>query len=367
MNRPGQAKRLQSPPKYGFVAVLVISVCLGLSVPGGASLRSDADDRAREGMATIDSLLQIPDPQAAARTAAQLWQQMGDNPIYGWQLEGRLGVALMLADEPEAALPHLESVIRQQPREASHHRNLGAVLLQLNRRGRALSEYATAVELDPGNAALRQEHGQVLLSFRDTKGAAKELHLARELCGGCPEIDQPLASLYLMQKDFYRAVPALRRLHLRAPTTETRRILVAAMAQANQDSQLVAFIAALPASGRSTTEWRLLVEGEGRLGLAAHSLGAVKALRADSGPVPVAAEAKFWGQVALNLLAAENFTDGLRSVDQAIALAPDNVVYRNNRVVLLTRMGRDTEAREEWARVLELDPSLESTATKDQP
>jgi len=49
---------------------------------------------------------------------------------------------------------------------------------------------------------------------------------------------------------------------------------------------------------------------------------------------------------------------GLAAVDRAIAVAPEKVVHHNNRVVLLTRLGRDAEARQEWALVLRLDPGL---------
>ena len=342
-----------------YCTVLVLIWAWGLlSGAASASIRSDANDAARHGLATVDSLLQIPAPQEAVQTARRLWNTLGENPIYGAQLEGRLGLALMLADQPEQALPHLENVVRQHPREADHHRNLGAVLLRLNRRGRALSEYASAVELDPDNAELRREHGQMLLSFRDTRGAARELHLASELCGGGPGGDQPLASLYLMQQKFELAVPPLRRLYERAPDTESRRILVAAMSRAGNDSLLVEFLSAGSAAERSTAEWRLLVEGEGRLLGQKYSRQAVAELRADAAPLAIVDEAEFWGQVALNLLAAEKFADGLRAADQAVALAPDNVVYRNNRVVLLTRLGRDDEARAEWEKVLALDPSL---------
>ena len=359
MNRTNRRKH---PPKghigfYGTILVL-IGVWALSSDPASATIRSDANDAAQRGLATVDSLLQVPAPQEAVQTARRLWKTLGDNPIYGAQLEGRLGLALMLADQPEQALPHLENVVRHHPREADHHRNLGAVLLRLNRRGRALSAYASAVELDPDNAELRREHGQMLLSFRDTRGAARELHLASELCGGCPEVDQPLASLYLMQQKFALAVPHLRRLYERAPDTDSRRILVAAMSRAGNDSLLVEFLAAGPPADRSTAEWRLLIEAEGRLSGQKFSLQAVADLRADAAPLAVVDEAEFWGQVALNLLAGEKFADGLRAADQAVALAPENVVYRNNRVVLLTRLGRDDEAREEWEKVLALDPSL---------
>ena len=67
---------------------------------------------------------------------------------------------------------------------------------------------------------------------------------------------------------------------------------------------------------------------------------------------------RHWGKVSYNLLLANLNEASLRAVDRAIIFAPDNVVFRNNRVVLLTRLGRHDEAKEEWNRVLELDPGL---------
>jgi Flp pilus assembly protein TadD len=313
----------------------------------------------------VDSLLAVPAPEPALAAARDLWRVWAEHPVYGWQIEGRLGLALLVAGQPAAAVPHLENTVRRHPREAAHHRNLGAALLQLNRRGRALSEYQAAVELEPGRADLRREYGQLLLSFGDTKRAAREILTARQLCGNCPEMDEPLASLYLMEEDFPQAVPPLRRIYERKPDPAHRQALVAAVAQAGDDSVLVATLEGLPGADFTTAEWRLLIEAEGRLGRWDHSLQAASLLTGGPEAVPaaIAGEAPFWGQAALNLLAARMYAAGLAAADRAIALAPAEVVYRNNRVVLLTRLGRDTEARQEWKRVLALDPSL----AQDEP
>lgn len=342
----------------GLAGVLLVICSLWQVHPTLAQSRRDTYDAARRGLATIDSLLAVPAASAAVDRARDLWLTVGDDPVYGWQVESRLGLALLLADEPKAALPHLESVARQQPGEALHHRNLGAALIQLRRRGRALAEYRTAVELAPDNPDLRRELGQLLLAFGDTKQAARELAVARRLCGGCPELDQPLASLYLREKDYTRAVAPLARLFERDPRPAIRQTLVAALANAGQDSSLMAVVGTVPPGDRSEQEWRLLVEAEGRFGGQAHSLLAATALTAgDTTQVPEAVlhSAPFWGQVALNLLVAGQYLPGLAAVDQAVALEPREIVYRNNRVVLLQRLGREAAARQEWQRVQDLE------------
>ena len=67
---------------------------------------------------------------------------------------------------------------------------------------------------------------------------------------------------------------------------------------------------------------------------------------------------RFWGRVSLNLLETGQYQEGLEAADKAISLDPENVVYRNNRVVLLLKLGRRQEADREWEEVLRLDPSL---------
>jgi len=338
----------------------VIVLCSLLAGAALADRRADDNLKAERGLARLDSLLQVPEPEKAVEVARHLQSTIGEHPVYGWQIAGRLGLALLLTGEPEMAVPLLENAALQHPGEAAYHRNLGSALLQLNRRGRALSEFQVAVELAPGDPVLRQEYGQMLLSFGDIRAASRELHLARELCDGCEEMDRPLASLYLLQESFDLAVPLLRRLHQREPSAEARHTLVAAMSRAGDDSLLMDFLSALPAGERAAAEWRLLVEAEGRRGGSTHSLVVVKQLRAlaaDEELPSTLGDDHLWGQVALNLLAVGEFNRGLLAVDHAIALAPDNVVYRNNRVVLLTRLGRDNDARAEWEKVLALDPS----------
>ncbi|MCB1184504.1 tetratricopeptide repeat protein [bacterium] len=307
----------------------------------------------------MDSLLQAGVPTAAVAEARRLSARVGDDPVYGWQVTGRLGLALLASGEAAAALPHLEDIVRHLPRDAVHHRNLGAALLQLDRRGRALSEYQVAVELDPADPELRREYGQMLLAFRDLRRAGRELHTARELCGGCPATDEPLASYHLLAGEPAAAVPYLQRIQARNPSPEHRRTLLAALVAAGQDSAVVALIGTGEAERRPADEWRLLVEAEGRLADLPTTREVAAGLAANPERVPraVAGDDRFWGTVALNLIGAAAWDDALRAVDRAIALAPDAVVHRNNRVVVLTALGRHDEARAEWERVRRLDPT----------
>jgi tetratricopeptide (TPR) repeat protein len=72
----------------------------------------------------------------------------------------------------------------------------------------------------------------------------------------------------------------------------------------------------------------------------------------------------FWGRVSLNLLESDHFQAGLEAADRAISIDGGNVVYRNNRVVLLLKLDRPQEAAREWEEVLRLDPSLAKEETE---
>ena len=344
-------------------AGLIVVLALLAAASAGAIPRDAARAQALAGLARVDSLLADGDADSAVAVARGLVRQLGDDPAWGWQIDGRLGVALLAAGQPAEAVPLLEDASRRQPRDPAPHRNLGAALLQLNRRGRALSEYQVAVELDPTDPDLRREYGQMLLAFRDLRRAGRELYAARELCGGCPELDQPLASYHLLAGQPAEAVPFLETVYGREPTAETRTTLLAALNDAGADSALAALIAAGPESGRSTDEWRLLVEAEGRLGQAVTARRMADLLPNEATlPAAIARDDRFWGRVALDLIAVRAWEPALRAADHAVALAPASVVHRNNRVVILTALERHDEARAEWDRVVGLDSSLAGTA-----
>jgi len=325
---------------------------------------------AQYGLANIDSLLQAAEPEQALAQVRVLWERLGTDPVYGWQIEGRLGLALLISGRADEAIPHLENMVRRQPGEAAHHRNLATALWQLNRRGRALSEYSFAVEADPADPDLRREYGQVLLSFGDLDNAESALELAAKLCDQCPAVDEPLAELYLQQGRYEDALPVLMKLYEKTATPAHRRSLVVALSQVGDDARLLEFIEQGDVGERSAEEWHLMIEAEGRLGEAVHARALLDELLdelpGNAPPAPLVADHRFWAQIALNLLQADDAGRGLRAIDHALTLAPNNVIYLNNRVVLLLRLGRQQEAKSAWAEVLRLDPDRSTQLTEEK-
>jgi tetratricopeptide (TPR) repeat protein len=354
-----------------ILACLCLAWALGSGLPGTvtASNRSENAARARAGLARIDSLLEAGQAATAIREARRLGDQLAGDPLYGWQIEGRLGLALLRDGNPAEALPYLEAVLRRNPNDHVLHRNFAAALLATGRKGRALTEFSLAVELAPYDYETRLEYGQVLAEFGDVQESRTQLEVARSLCPDCPEADRALAGILLEAGRYEAAVDPLRRIMDREPTPWARRSLSQALAGAGRDRELLDFLAARALNGLSAEEMNLVVEAEGRLGEADRSLACLRALT-DPAALPgglddgLLTDHGFWGRVSLNLLESGHYNEGLEAADRAIKLDGGNVVYRNNRVVLLLKLGRPEEAAREWEEVLLLDPSLEKKETE---
>ncbi len=344
---------------YGGLAGLVLLLLPYLALGGPADpVQGGKALPPPHTLALIDSLTTVGQLDAALERATRFRKEFGDDPRYGGAAEARLGLLMLRSGRPGEALDHLEDAVRKGPDRPEYHRNLGAALLELGRRGRALSEYRQAVEMAPRDFNLQLELGQLLLDFGDHNQAAGPLLTARRLCPDCPALQEPLAALFLAQRNPAAAIPILGHLWERDRLPATRRSLIQAMQQAGRDSSLLAFILEADPSGLPADEARLVAALEGRLGSWKQSLA-----WAAQGDVPsaVSQDADFWGQVSFNLLQAQMNEAALAAADRALALAPENVVYRNNRVVLLLRLGREAEAHDEWQKVLELDPSLDTS------
>ncbi len=340
-------------------------------MPGtaAASNRSETAVRAQAGLARVDSLLEAGQASMAVKEARRLSEQLAADPLYGWQVEGRLGLALLRAGNPAEALPYLEAVMRRNPKDHVAHRNFAAALMETGRKGRALTEFSLAVEMAPDDYEARMDYGRVLAEFRDVKKSRTQFEVARTLCPDCPEADISLAGLLLEAGQFDAAVDPLKRTMDRDPTAWARRGLVQALAGAGRDRELLDFLDTRAVNGLSAEEMNLAVTAEGHLGEAGCSLAYLHALT-DPDALPgglddgLLTDHGFWGRVSLNLMESGNYTEGLEAADMAISLAGENVVYRNNRVVLLLKLDRQEEAAREWEEVLRLDPSLEIKETE---
>ena len=333
-------------------AVLAATVVVASAAAGAPGV-----ERARAallaGLASVDSLLAAGDAEAAAREAAALRKSRGMSDDLLWQVEQRLGVALHALGRSQAALDHLERATAWAPRVAENHRSLAAVLMALGRQGRALGELREAVALAPQDVAMRLEYSQALMDYRQYPRAAREIEIAAGLCGDCSASDRARARLAMLQGDYEAAVPPLRRLQLSGDDPEITRNLALSLVRSGDPAGARTL---LIAAGSATTAWevRLLLEADRALGDAGRARELVAVARGGGGgDYP----AELWALAALICHEQGLPEDGLLLVDRAIALDPGNAAYRNNRVVLLTSLGRSEEADREMEALLAIDPS----------
>ncbi len=336
-----------------------------LASPGdrvrGAGLPDPREAQAIErGLAEVDSLLAAGDPGSAVQVGSGLHERWSGDPLYGWQIAGRLGLSLSRAGRNEEAVPLLETAVLGHPGEAVLHRNLAFCLRSLGRRGRALTEYQTVVDLAPADASARLEYGQTLMEFGDLRRAGGEFLLADRLCGGCPEAKAALATVAIAREDWAAAIEPLRALWLGQGDPGLRKRLAVALFRNGQPDSVIGLLGAVALAELHADECRLLVQAEDALGGAA--IQSRRMVDAASGapalPAELLSDGKFWAKAAGNLLSAGDHGRALEAADRSVALEPGNAIYRNNRVAILLALGRESDAREEWARVLELDPGL---------
>jgi tetratricopeptide (TPR) repeat protein len=303
-------------------------------------------------LAAVDSLLAADQNEAALFRVQQLQRSHGSSLAYAWQIEERLGVALLRLGQPEEAISHFEAAIQAAPGVASLHQDLGTALMALGRRGRALSEYEQAVALEPENWRLHLDYGQSLVLFRQREPALQQLQEADRLCGSCPEAVRALASLHLEFQDYEAAYPLLERLYAGERTPRMRSLLAEAALQTGRDRRVQELLGPLWSSGINGREAMLLLSADRALNETERARDLVE----HPERLTTLADASLWGLVGYLCLEAGCDDEALAAFDRAISLEPDNAVYRNNRVVVLNRLGRRAEAREEWERVLKLTP-----------
>ena len=313
-------------------------------------------------LAHMDSLLASGAPEQALPPALRALDRWGDDPLYGWQVKGRVGTALRAANRPAEALPHLEQALGQAPGDAGLHHQLGLALSDLGRNGRALAEFEQAAALDPRDPAPHLEAGRLRGVLGDWRRAGAELEIARGLCDGCPEADRLLGTVMMAAGRPADAVAPLTRLWAAFPDSQVRHHLLGALAGAGQDSATLALVEGTRPGDRTRDDWRMAVRAEGRVGGARWAEAALAV--ADSVPPGrfPGNEALFWAQGALNLLAAGRPAEALLAADRALALDKGQAVFHHNRAAILVALGRQDEAR----RALEAASAVESRDGREE-
>ncbi len=346
--RGNASRRLLPATRTGAVAAFAMIAAGALGAPSAAVAAGPLEppEAAARALATVDSLMAAGQAGNAAELAVAAARRWAADPLFGWQLEGRAGAALVAAGHAEAAVPLLEAAIGARPLDGALRHQLGLALAAIGRRGRALAEFGEASRLDPDAVAPRLEAGRLRGELGDLAGAQREWAAASALCGGCPEPDRLLASLLLASGRPAEAVAPLQRLRARTDDEQVRQNLLAALSGAGQDSALLALVGERAPATWSPDEWRQAVQSEGRRGGARLAQAALALADARDGASGLPRDDDlFWAHAAANLLAAADPAGSLAAIDRALRLRPGHPVYHRNRAAALAALGRGDEAR----------------------
>lgn len=341
-----------------LLVVVLLMACAGVRA-GSPPAVADGPGPAALALARVDSLLAAGANGQAAALGLWAVARWGDDPLYGGQVQGRAGAALRLAGRPGEALVQLEQAVGLRPEDAGLRHELGLTLTDLGRIGRALAEFEQASVLDPLDPAPHLEAGRLRGSLGDWQGARAELAAGRRLCGGCPEADRLLASVLMAAGRPTGAVEPLQRLWAAQPDSLVRHHLLGALAGAGQDSATLALVEATLPRDRTRDDWRMAVRAEGRVGGSRWSTASLAAADSLAPARFPGDDAVFWGQAALNLLAAGVPSEALQAVDRALALDAGQAVLHHNRAAILAALGRHDEARRSLETARSLDPHLD--------
>ena len=151
----GRAYRLA---KRGTDAIEAFERALALEPNEGASLLGSCLARAERG-----------DTQPAVLACTKALARQKDDP----SLQLSLGLSYMQAGKPADALPLLETVARQRPKEADVLVPLGRTYLHLRRWAEAKAELTRAIAADPTRTLPKELLARALFELDDATGATK--------------------------------------------------------------------------------------------------------------------------------------------------------------------------------------------------
>jgi Flp pilus assembly protein TadD len=281
--------------------------------------------------------------------------------------EAHLKLATLLMEHGRVgrALTEFDLAIRYGDREPLTHYNYGLALREMGRQEDALAEWRRAHEMDPGDPRFAEAVGIGLAGVDDT--AAVE-HFER--AGALGAADASFHNNYgLALQRLGRTAEAadqFRAAIQRAGDVEEYRFNLAALytnAGWHEDAIHV-WRALIDARG---TRWSYLVylarsqQSLGRHREAIDTLEEAALARAAGEPdAPVVDREPPYLHQALEVVALARRAVGdlgvaLERIREAVELAPDNPVYRNNYGVMLAESGMLDEARAQWRKVLKID------------
>jgi tetratricopeptide (TPR) repeat protein len=278
------------------------------------------------------------------------------------------------------AIGHYEAGLRRDPGMPALHRNLAISLVEGGARGRALSEFRQATELDPLDTEAWLGLCTLQIRLRRADDASLSLDRLLQLSGGDPRTWRAMAELADLQDDAAAARSAWSWLEDNVPDDESARRLAALASDAGDDElalqhYLECFsrysgavdcrenatrIAAGLGRAKDAVDYSEPVLGD--LSEAGYANLLLVATQSGTGDVeswvsarpPATAEG--WGLVALSRRDSGKSNKALEAVQSGLEVAETPDLF-NLLGVLRLEAGDRSGAREAWLRALELDPA----------
>lgn len=270
----------------------------------------------------------------------------------GWR---SLGVALINTGDLAGGRQALDQALRLDPHSASTWFNRGLLSCNEQRWGEACHDLEVAARLAPDNAeivTLLQKAGsawrQSGAGSAIAGGHGEELAIISTMAAGGGTVTPPVdrsSSTSLSGRtdgieppsspeDYAADIPVLRAAFHADPSPELRYELALAFVRSGQPSEAREILLPFWNQGLSGEEKRLVLEADRALGYAGRARKLVRNL---DGAVILPEEPLFWALVAFTCLDLGHRQDGLKALEVAIALAPENVSLQSHRAFLLSQ------------------------------
>ncbi len=341
----------------GRLCVLCLTTVIlwAVAVQAQVPIRRDPRPGHVQAMAVVDSLISSSRLEEAVSGARRLLAEEYLDEDLRWQAEQRLGIIYHRMGRLDEALGHLEKASLWAPGVSANHRNLAAVLMELGKPGRAMGELRTAAELDPTDWRLQLDYADILIDFKQFSRAERVMREAEAFCSGCLDVDRTWARLYVTSGNLAAAAPYLEHVQAEEPDRETRQLLAEALLQAGYPDRAREYFTGEWDDGLQPAEMAIVLRADRQLHDSTRAVSLIMGLR-EGRPAPLPAD--LWALASSMCGDDGKAEQSLILIERAIELDPRNAVYRNNKVSLLYRLGREEEGDREWEIVIELDPSL---------
>jgi superkiller protein 3 len=244
------------------------------------------------------------------------------------------GLALYEFGREDAALGQWEVAFTLDPLNAQYAEALGIGLTGKEDR-KALEYFEKAIELGADDPMLHNNLG--LLLIRMGRHAEAEAHFTTAVNADSTNESYQLnlAVAHLKSKDFVSAIPLLEKMRARSPENTTYRVYLGrAYYEQSRYQEVIDLLEAWlegDAAGESSSSGGAGVGSQSGLNDA-------------------------YDVLAMSFRGAGELDKAVDYIGKAVALEPENTVHLHNYGVILAESGRMEDAKEQWRKVLLLEP-----------